>query len=87
MKSYDSAFELVIDDPAEVSLMVYKSKLMIYLVDAIRDKQLSVICATHILGACEWEVEDLLAGKISKFSLDWLELAEKRMKDYVKENK
>lgn len=86
MKSYNSAFELISDDPAEVALMEYKGQLMISIRDIIEKEDLMHGDAADIMLASSTEVGCLLMGQISKFTLEWLFLAEKRLLNYIKES-
>ena len=85
MKSYNSAFELISDDPAEVALMEYKSKLMISIRGIIEESDIMHGDAADIMLSSSTEIGCLLMGQISKFNLEWLFLAEKRLSSYVKE--
>jgi len=72
MEKYNSAFDIVTDDPAEREMLRLRSNLMSDVVNFIRTEKLTQIEAAKIIGCDQPRVSELKNGRISKFSLDWL---------------
>lgn len=65
-------FELFITDPVELSLMTFKSDLMILITSIIRKNNWTQNDAAKALGVTQPRISDLMNGKIAKFSIDML---------------
>ena len=80
MKSYNSAFELLTEDPVELELLKRKSELMNSIVDNIKSKELTQGEAALIIDCDQPRISRLMNGRISEFSLGWLFQANERIK-------
>lgn len=76
MKSMESAFELVADNPAKLKKLKAKSKLMNEVIDTINDKIANHGCTQAeiavMLGVNQPRISRLLNGVFSEFSMDML---------------
>ncbi len=72
MGSFDSAFELITDNQADVVVLKIKSKLMNQVCDLIEDNNLTQAQAASILRVSQPRISSLKQGRISKFSIDML---------------
>lgn len=72
IQSFDNVWDALTDTPAEAANMTARSDLLIALQRAIGSWGLTQEAAAKRLGITRPRISDLLAGKISKFSLDAL---------------
>jgi len=72
MEKYNCAFDIVTKDPAEREMIKLRSQLMSEIFNFIRIEKLTQIEASKIIGCDQPRVSDLVNGRLSKFSLDWL---------------
>ena len=80
MKTYNSAFELITDDSAQVKLYELKSELMNCINDQIDDLKLTQLQASKIMKVTQARVSNIATGKISKFTYDLLFVMYERIK-------
>ncbi len=80
MKTYNSAFELITDDSAQVKLYELKSELMNCINDQIDDLKLTQTQASKIMKVTQARVSNVATGKISKFTYDLLFVMYERIK-------
>ena len=71
-QSFDNVWDALTDTPAESANMTARSDLLLALQQAIGEWGLTQQAAAKRLGITRPRINDLLAGKISKFSLDAL---------------
>lgn len=69
---YDSAWDAIEDTPEEALNMRLRSELMAKLADRVREWDITQKEAAHRLGITQPRLNDLLNGRINKFSLDAL---------------
>ena len=69
---FDSVWDALENSPAEAANMKARSELMIAIRDAIEGWQLTQAEAASRLGVTQPRLNDLLRGRIDKFSLDAL---------------
>lgn len=69
---FDSVWDALENSPAEAANMKARSSLMIAIRDAIEGWQLTQAKAASRLGVTQPRLNDLLRGRIDKFSLDAL---------------
>lgn len=72
VQSFDNVWDALSDSPAEAANMTARSDLLIALQKSIAGWGLTQEAAGKRLGITRPRISDLLAGKISKFSLDAL---------------
>ncbi|MBX9933542.1 MAG: XRE family transcriptional regulator [Methylobacterium sp.] len=72
VQSFDNVWDALTDTPTEAANMTARSDLLIALQRAIGSWGLTQEAAAKRLGITRPRISDLLAGKISKFSLDAL---------------
>ncbi len=72
VQSFDNVWDALADTPAEAANMTARSDLLIALQRAVKGWGLTQEAAAKRLGITRPRISDLLAGKISKFSLDAL---------------
>lgn len=72
VQSFDNVWDALTDTPAEAANMTARSDLLIALQRAIGSWGLTQEAAAKRLGITRPRISDLLAGKLSKFSLDAL---------------
>ncbi len=72
MQTFDSVFDALADTPAEAANMKARSELLSALTTRIRSWDLSQEAAAARLGITRPRLNDLLRGKLGKFSLDAL---------------
>lgn len=70
--SRKSLFELATQDPVELNSLVLKSKLAALIRLLVRDRKLSQVKVAELLSTSQARVSNLLAGHVSKFSIDFL---------------
>tara|TARA_R110000787_G_scaffold229817_1_gene337365 strand:+ start:1244 stop:1492 length:249 start_codon:yes stop_codon:yes gene_type:complete len=81
MKAYNSAFELITDDSAQVKLYELKSELMNCINDQIDDLKLTQTQASKIMKVTQARVSNVATGRISKFTYDLLFVMYERIKE------
>ena len=69
---FDSVFDAICDTPAEAANMKARSDLLSMLISHVRSWDLPQEAAAKRLGVTRPRLNDLLRGKIGKFSLDAL---------------
>ena len=72
MKTYKSVWDAIEDSPSAAASMKAKSQLMRALDKTVRTWDVSQKTAADRLGLSQPRLNDLLRGKIEKFSLDTL---------------
>ena len=72
VQMFDSVFDALADTPAEAANMKARSELLSVLKARIRSREMSQEAAAGRLGITRPRLNDLLQGKIAKFSLDAL---------------
>lgn len=71
-ESFDNVFDALADTPAEAANLKARSTLVTALVRQIRSWEITQEAAAARLGVTRPRLNDLLRGKLSKFSLDAL---------------
>jgi predicted XRE-type DNA-binding protein len=69
---FDSVWDALENAPAEAAAMKARSGLMTTIRDAVEGRQLTQAEAARRLGVTQPRMNDLLRGRIDKFSLDAL---------------
>lgn len=69
---FESVWDAIEDSPAEATNMKARADIMIALCETIRDWKLSQSLAAKRLGVTQPRLNDLMRGRIGKFSLDAL---------------
>ena len=59
-------------DDAEAQVLALRADLMAQVEKTIRDRKMTQIAASKVLGVSQSRVSDLTRGKVEKFSLDML---------------
>ncbi|WP_438866782.1 helix-turn-helix domain-containing protein [Pseudomonas sp. L1(2025)] len=72
IESFSSVWDALEDTPQQAANMRLRSKLLLELCNAIRSWELSQKDAAQRLGISQPRLNDMLNGKIDKFSLDAL---------------
>ena len=72
VETFDSVFDALADTPAEAANMKARSELLSALKTRIRSWDMSQESAAKRLGITRSRLNDLLRGKLGKFSLDAL---------------
>lgn len=72
MKTYQSAFDAICDTPAEAANMKLRAELMQHITATIKANGWTQSQAAQHCGITQPRMNDLLNGKINKFSLDAL---------------
>ncbi len=72
VQTFDDVFDALADTPAEAANMKARADLLSLLVERIKSWDLSQEAAAARLGITRPRVNDLLRGKLGKFSLDAL---------------
>ena len=72
IETFDSVFDALADTPAEAANMKARSELLSALKARIRSWDVSQEAAAERLGITRPRLNDLLRGKLAKFSLDAL---------------
>ncbi|MBO0863658.1 MAG: XRE family transcriptional regulator [Mycobacterium sp.] len=70
--TYDSVWDAIKDDPHDAFVMKWRSGLMTAVKDEVRSWKVTQHEAAERLDITDDRLNDLLSGKISKFSLDAL---------------
>ena len=71
-QSFDSVFDAIADTPAEAANMRARASLMSAIIAQVRSWDVSQEVAAQRLGITRPRLNDLLRGKLAKFSLDAL---------------
>lgn len=71
-QTYNSVWDAISDTPYEAANMKARSELMIKVTDFIKKSNKKQADSAHDCGITQPRLNDLLTGKISKFSLDAL---------------
>jgi predicted XRE-type DNA-binding protein len=71
-KTFANVWDAIEDSPEGSATMTMRSNLMIAIKDAVRSWDLTQAHAARRLGITQPRLNDLLHGKINKFSLDML---------------
>ena len=71
-ETFDNVWDALCDTPAEAANMTARSELLIALREQVRAWDLTQEAAAARLGIARPRLNDLLRGKIDKFSLDAL---------------
>ncbi len=71
-ETYDSVWDAISDTPYESANMRAKSELMTQIVSSIKKKNLTQAESSQQCGITQPRMNDLLRGRLSKFSLDAL---------------
>lgn len=69
---FDSVWDAIEPTPAEAANMKARSSLMMAIEQAVRDWRVTQAAAAKRLGLTQPRLNDLLRGRINKFSLDAL---------------
>lgn len=72
IQSFDSVWDAIEDTPEEAANMRLRSQLLIAIGQEVRSWNLTQAKAAERLGVTQPRLNDLLRGKIAKFSLDAL---------------
>ncbi len=72
MKAYDNVWDAIEDSPAAAASMEARATIMMTVQKVVRGWRLSQQAAASKLGISQPRLNDLLRGKIDKFSLDAL---------------
>ena len=80
MTVYDSAFQILTDDPAKVRQYEERSDLMNKIVDHIYRRRLTQGKVVEILGISQPRISRLMNGHIGDFSMGWLFMAEQKLR-------
>jgi len=71
-QSFDNVWDALEDTPAEAARMAMRSNLLIAIDQQVRSWNITQAEAARRLGVTQPRLNDLLRGKVSKFSLDTL---------------
>ena len=71
-QSFDNVFDAIADTPAEAANMRARASLMSAIIARVRSWDVSQEVAARRLGITRPRLNDLLRGKLAKFSLDAL---------------
>jgi predicted XRE-type DNA-binding protein len=71
-QSFDNVWDALSDSPEEAASMTMRSNLLIAIERRVRSWKLTQAAAAQRLGVTQPRLNDLLQGKIAKFSLDTL---------------
>jgi predicted XRE-type DNA-binding protein len=69
---FDNVWDALEETPAEAARMTMRSNLLIAIDQRVRSWEITQAEAAHRLGVTQPRLNDLLRGKITKFSLDTL---------------
>ncbi|GAA0335595.1 XRE family transcriptional regulator [Sphingomonas oligophenolica] len=72
VQTFDNVFDALADTPAEAANMKARAELLVALQTRIRSWKMSQEAAAARLGITRPRLNDLLRGKLGKFSLDAL---------------
>ena len=68
----NNLFELATQDPVELNSLILKSKLSVIIRLLVKKSELSQVEVAKVLQTTQPRVSNLLNGKLSKFSIDFL---------------
>ena len=71
-QTFASVFDALCDTPAEAANMRLRADLMMHIADTVRENGWTQKQAAMLCGLTQPRINDLLNGKIDKFSLDAL---------------
>lgn len=71
-RTFDNVWDAIEDSPEEASTMTVRSNLMIAIKEQVRSWNMTQANAARRLAITQPRLNDLLNGKINKFSLDTL---------------
>jgi predicted XRE-type DNA-binding protein len=71
-QSFDNVWDALTDSAEEAASMTMRSNLLIAIEQRVRSWKLTQAAAAQRLGVTQPRLNDLLQGKIAKFSLDML---------------
>jgi predicted XRE-type DNA-binding protein len=71
-QSFDNVWDALTDSAEEAASMTMRSNLLIAVEQRVRSWKVTQAAAAHRLGITQPRLNDLLQGKIAKFSLDTL---------------
>jgi predicted XRE-type DNA-binding protein len=71
-RTFANVWDAIEDSPEDASIMTMRSNVMIAIKDQVRGWNMTQAQAARRLGITQPRLNDLLHGKISKFSLDTL---------------
>jgi len=71
-QTFDDVFDALADTPAEAANMKARADLLAAVIDRVKSWELPQSSAAERLGITRPRLNDLLRGKLSKFSLDAL---------------
>jgi predicted XRE-type DNA-binding protein len=71
-RTFANVWDAIEDNPAEAAMMTMRSEVMIAIKDRVRGWNTTQARAARRLGITQPRLNDLLHGKINKFSLDTL---------------
>jgi predicted XRE-type DNA-binding protein len=72
MKSFPDVWEALTDSPEEAATMRLRADVMVALSDTIKGWKVTQAAAANRLGVSQPRLNDMLRGRIDKFSLDAL---------------
>jgi predicted XRE-type DNA-binding protein len=72
VENYENIWDALCDTPGEAANLQAKAELMRQIVEIIKSKKIKQIEAAKLCGITQPRLNDLLHGKISRFSLDAL---------------
>jgi len=72
MKTYENVWDALTDSPEESAAMTARSELMMAITDVVESWGKTQAEAARRLGITQPRLNDLLKGRIDKFSLDML---------------
>jgi predicted XRE-type DNA-binding protein len=71
-QTFANVWDAIADSPEDAAMMTMRSNVMIAIKDAVRSWNTTQAQAARRLGVTQPRLNDLLQGRISKFSLDTL---------------
>jgi predicted XRE-type DNA-binding protein len=71
-RTFDNVWDAIEDSPEEAATMTMRSNVMIAIKDKVRSWNTTQARAARRLGITQPRLNDLLHGKINKFSIDTL---------------
>ena len=71
-RKFDSVWEAIEDTPRQAASLKARSKLMMALQEQLKASGMTQTQAAKILGVTQPRINDLLRGRVSRFSLDAL---------------
>ena len=77
-KVFENVWDALADSPEEAAMLRMRSDVMMALADTVKSWKVTQATAARRLGITQPRLNDLLRGKIGKFSLDTLLILAKR---------